>query len=603
MADPHQIWLDDLYTSSSQSDGDALAAFATAFAAGTYGDCVLNFSPGKGHGANGRYFVDREIQFSLPAATQYRLELNFGESIVRYTQAASKFRYTALGNNNQNTVTPAPFFAMIGGVHQYANTVDCIGWWDMPYQSSRPTSTGYARDMRISPFNASSGCTLNTAFRLKNTWLFEARRIEHLATGATPGTILANSSLIEQQGLCVDTLVDHTTSTGADQAIRPGFATLLAVNGSFGSGSYARGYSLRQSSSGAFGYFGRNDSVHAGYVYSLYDVTGTFANGQADLLDYTGNVVGSFNVTGTQTYTQNSETITVTAGSAFVNCNYGIYWTNPDPSGNRFTNITFSDTHVGAFKTGIRLDGASNLTLGSGLNVQTGNPNYIAIDLANVNEFVIEGCTSTTNGATGGIFLRLRNAANGTVLGNSMVFFATPIDTDGTVTHTIVSGNEGWMGGAIANTGTRYNATHPEGITFRGNGAIGAGVDIDDNRRLNWSPVVSSQNGTIAAYTASGSYVLANGMLTASARIQVTNRGSADGAMQIALPITPSQPVVRAVAQVLNTYDAEVLYAPLANNLIAVSQAGTRQSAFKSSAGAFGNYEYLVSFSLPVEVN
>ena len=602
MADPHQIWLDDLYTSSSQSDSDALAAFATAFAAGTYGDCVLNFAPGKGHGTNGRYFVDREIQFSLSATSQYRLELNFGESIIRYTQPGSKFRYTALGSNAQS-VTPAPFFAMIGGVHQYASTVDCIGWWDMPYQNSRPTSTGYARDMRINAFNG-SGFTLLTVFRLKNTWLFEARRIEHVAGGSTPGTILPNSSMIEQQGVCVDTLVEHTTSTGADQVIRPGFATLLALNGDFSSGSYARGYSLRQASSGAFGYFGRKDSVHSGYVYTLYDVTGTFANGQADLLDYSGNVIGSFNITGTEGYTQNSETITVVNGTAFVNCNYGIYWTNPDPNGNRLVNVSFSDTHVAFFKAAIRLDGTANLSIGSGCNFGTVSNNVVTIDLNNVNTFAINDNTSETTASSGCTLLRLRNALNGTVSGNAFYGYATPIDTDGTVTHTLITGNDGFLGGTIANSGPRYNASHPEGITFRSNGSMGADVDLDDNRRRAWSPAVTSQAGSIGSYTTSdGYFVLSNGILTASARIQVTNRGSADGAMQIALPVSPSQPVGRAVAQVLNTYDAEVLYAPLANNVITVAQAGTGQSPFRSSAGTFGNYEYLVSFTVPLELN
>ena len=92
------------------------------------------------------------------------------------------------------------------------------------------------------------------------------------------------------------------------------------------------------------GYFDGNAGLPnpTGLPYALYDVSGgAFVSGPADLLDSAGAVIGSFNITATQIYTQMPEAHQLCNGSTFISTNYLMSFTAPaNAYGLKYLDIT-----------------------------------------------------------------------------------------------------------------------------------------------------------------------------------------------------------------------------------------------------------------------
>lgn len=88
-------------------------------------------------------------------------------------------------------------------------------------------------------------------------------------------------------------------------------------------------------------------------------------------------------------------------------------------------------------------------------------------------------------------------------------------------------------GNVNVSTGNLVMATAGKGIDFSANG----GDVLSQYDEGTWNPTVTSASGTLTSYTASGTYTRIGRMVTAQARVQLTNAGTATGALIISNPI------------------------------------------------------------------
>lgn len=601
-----EVWLDWFYVSDLSTDNDALQLFASMCNTAVFADVVLRFAAGKGRGPSGRYLISSEVQFTV----SNRVVLDFGAATIRYTDATSKFRYSPPQVAGSSSITPPTFFVVRGGVHQYATAVDCLFWWDIPYISSRTMGTGYAENLRVIPQdNNNTAQTFNAVCRTSNAWYFSISG-HFTAPPRNVGSIFAGCSLIEQHGLCVVVAIfDATECLYFDNIIEPGVSPMVGVEGTFGSGTYALGKALRQG--GNIAYFGRNDSAY-GFHYSLYGEVGTLTTGVCDLLDGSGTIVGSFTISSIGRYSQLSEGLAVGGGSTFINGNHFCAATTPaDALGNKWLDWTFGACHMNMYQEALKLDGIASLQIGDQASWSNNAASTVLIDINHGDGINIVGMFATTNALSGCTAIKLRNITGGQCSKNTLYFYATTIDTDNTVKDFDVEGNTCYLGtGVIVNTGNRYNATNTRGIRFRNNGSMGAGIDLDDNRKLAWTPVVTSESGSITAYTiVNAVYNINNGVITFRCKITVTNRGTASGQMIVTGPKLPdvSGPInlgadATALGQIANVavpvnYDSGTgkfqLHGPTDN---------TTDNAFAFN-DVSGNFVYYISGSWPIEYN
>jgi len=79
------------------------------------------------------------------------------------------------------------------------------------------------------------------------------------------------------------------------------------------------------------------------------------------------------------------------------------------------------------------------------------------------------------------------------------------------------------------------------GITFPATQSASSDANtLDDYEEGTWTPVVTSQSGSITSYTATGSYTKVGRIVTIYSNIQVTNIGTASGQMFISgSPFSP----------------------------------------------------------------
>lgn len=588
-------YIDEFYANSSSTDSDALAKFFTDVGEGT-----LKFRVGEGRGPSGRYLIDREIKYTGNG----RIILDFQFATVRWTTPTACIRYSPPASSS-NTIY-FDHFGIRNGVFQYAAEVDTLVYWDFPFRSARISGTGFAENIRITPQDGNnSGHTLKYAFRTKNCWHMPFRDVYVAGKPAgSSSALLAGSAFIKQEGLCVVQVIDHCEVYNFDQGVILGSSKMLGINGTFVSGTYAHPKRLRQGST--IGMFARNDGAY-GYQYSLWDVVGTFTNGACEVLDTGGNNVGTFNITASSVYSQNSEAVQVCNGTTFVNVNYMVDWATPaDSNGNKFIDFTMSDSHVAFWKGAIRADGFATTVIGSGVTVQPYANNTITWDINNGDMITINGTNSPTNGRTGNTFVKLRNINGGVITSNNLIGYSVPWDTDNTVKDTTIANNTGYLCGIGANTGNKYNLVNTRGLRFKNNGAMGVGHDMDDNRRIAFTPVVSSAGGSISTYTPINChYTLCNGVLTCVGTIIIQNRGTATGALFISMSAIPNMVSMTGSigfpVSAMQPDSAQAMfgiYDPI-NNRIAINRSGSSEG-FVNSVGTAGNYSYSFSFSIPV---
>lgn len=596
------MWIDWFYTSDNDTDSDALALFAANI--NIYGDCRLRFAAGKGRGPSGRYIIDRTIEF----LTSVRVVLEFDEATVRFTTPDACIKYTPPQVIGSSSITPPSFFIVRGGVHQYAAAVEYMFWWNFPFIASRQMGTGYAENMRIIPQdNNNSGHSVIAPFLTCSTWYFSLNRCHVKGPARVAGVIIPDTCIVEQRGFCVECDFHQVEGGGNhDMVLKPGIAAMVGVEGSFTSGTYARGKALRQG--GNIAYFGRNDGGY-GWTYSLYDETGTLAVGSAELLDSAGTVVGAFTIDSIGRYSQCSEAVGVYGRSTFIETNYFANATSPDPLVSKFLNWGFHSMHM-AYREGfLKLDGIADLQVGSGVfGICSVAGGKITFDINHGDMIKIDSGHYTTN-ALGGQFYKLQNIIGGHLSGNTIFFFEITSTTDNTVKDFKIEGNVGYLSAPFSNTGKRYNYTNTRGIRFYGNGNLGVNTDLDDNRRHPWVPVVTAAAGAITAYTVTdGWYVLCNGMLHYSVKIAVTNRGTATGVLYASAPaILDSAGVQIELPQHLarassgTNIGCNVFYASVQNRFeLHGPESNSTDDAFKQ-ANVFGSFVYLIQGSVPVE--
>jgi hypothetical protein len=519
----HEMWLDQFYTNDLATDTDALLAFAEEFNSGLLGSSRLLF-PSLGRGPSGRTLIDSEILF----ANTFRLEMDFRNTTTRFTTPASKIRYSPGQILGSSSVVPTAFFKVRGGIHQFTTGCQYLFHWDFKYHPSRGWGTGYAEDMRFEAQDLNNAAhTVEAPFLCCNTWYFTARRCEHVV----PNT--GTNEFIEQHGVCIVARIDGCDVTGPHKVIEPGVAALVGVEGNFTTGTYARGKALRQGANIA--YFGRNDGGY-GHTYSLYDETGALVVGAADLLDATGAVVGSFNITSITRYQQCSEAVSVSQNSTFVGVDWFAQATAADFNTSKFLNWNLSDMHISPKMGILDMDGISDVQAGSGLNFISNAAGCTCYIINNADQISLKGGTYTT-GALGGKFHELTNIIGGCVADNVLMFFDIGSTTDNTVKNFDVHDNDGYLSAAFVNTGKRHNYTNTRGIRFRNNGDLGLGVDQDDLRKYPWVPAITGSGGNPTAVTLKNAgYVLGHGRLTMTAKLELTNTAGADGTMYISLP-------------------------------------------------------------------
>ena len=536
-----EVWIDWFYTDDTTTDTQALLNFAEVFNANFYGfnDVVLKFAAGRGRGPSGRYLIDSEIQFT---AFNY-LELDFGAATLRFTAPTSRIRYSPPVGPLSSSITLTNCFVVRNVKAQYSAAIDSCFFWDIDYNPSRAGTTGWAENVFIYPQDTNNpAMTCTGGFRTKNTWQFTATNCHYHGPARISGVTQLNQSFIVQDGLCVVLNLDNCRAENCDSAIVPGTAALVGVEGTFSGGaSFSRGKVVRQGSNLA--YFGRNDGV-GGSTYSLYDETGTLVTGAADVLDSTGLVTGSFNITSINRYQQVSEAISVKGGSVFIACNYLINRTSPNAS-TKFLEWMLVDCHVAYDKGIIKADGVAVLGVGSACFFIANKANTNAFELTNIDNLSISGPQATTNDLAGCTYLKARSVTGGMMMANSLYFFQYAGDFDNTVKDFKVHGNSAYGGVTVnnpapctfLNTGKRLNKTNTRGIDFKSNGALGWGFDLDDNRAIAWVPALSSDGGTVTYTDAgTGKISLQNGVLTYSAKINVTAVSSPTGNMYITFP-------------------------------------------------------------------
>lgn len=540
-ANYREVWLDDFYYSDADTDTTAFNNFAAKVNDGTLGDVKLKVRGGKGRGPSGRYLVDSEIYFNAGS----RVVLDFGEATIRYTTSASRFHYDAPQVTGSSSTTPVSFFVMENGVHQYAAAIDCIGYWNFKYIPSRDMGTGYARNIRVYPQdNNNAAHTCQNTFRTKNTWYFHVDNCHVKGPPRTMGSIFANAALIKQEGLCVVTTVNACEVEFMDSAIVPGIAPLVAVDGTFTTGSYTRGKGLKQGANVAW--FGRNDGV-GGRTYSLYDEVGTLTTGAADLLDISGNVIGSFNITGVTRYNQLSEAIQIGEGTTVIASNYLINATSPDPVNVKWLNWVLMDMHCSTYNSIIKVDGISALQFGGGFECQphTGSTgSTVLFDINHCDGLNMAGIFATTGDLPNMTFLKLRNCTAGSMTDNTLYFFKYAVDFDNTVKSFKVANNSAYeltttnnpTVTTFLNSGKRYNGVNTRGIVFKSNGLMGVGFDADDNRRLSFTSTLTASSGSPTATVNYAYSNVHNGVWTYLIKATVSSVGSAAGSMYLSFP-------------------------------------------------------------------
>jgi hypothetical protein len=492
---------------------------------------LLKFPP-LGRGPSGRFLVSEEIRFGDGIASPWRLDIDFGVAVVRYTTAASKFRYSAPQILGSSSVMPVSQWNVRGGAHQIGATIDCCFHWDFTYISSRTVSTGKAERMRIFGQDLNNAAHVATApFKCSNTWFFDLNLVEYVGK-RTAG--LSAKALINQQGLCVVTRLNGVDLTNSDVVIIPGQAALVGVEGTFSSGTWGRGKALLQGANIA--YFSRNDGGY-GYTYQLYGEVGALVNGVAELLDSAGAVVGSFTITTVARYVQCAEAVSTSGQSTFVGVNWFARAISPNQAISRFLNWNLADCHVFYHEGIIDGVGMADVITGTGFNAICGSAGgKIAYNIDWGDQIQISNGNYTT-GALGGVLFDLTNIIGGGVRDNTLMFFDQPGTTDNTVKDFTVDGNSGYQSGVFVNTGNRYNDANPRGIRFRNNGSLGVNVDQDDLRKRDWTPTITGSGGNPTTVTQGGAgYVLAMGRLTLTSKTTLTTVGAPAGDMRIALP-------------------------------------------------------------------
>ena len=85
----------------------------------------------------------------------------------------------------------------------------------------------------------------------------------------------------------------------------------------------------------------------------------------------------------------------------------------------------------------------------------------------------------------------------------------------------------------INDQGNLAISTAGKGIDFSANG----GDVLTQYDEGTWNPTVTSASGTLTSYTASGTYTRIGRMVTAQARVQLTNAGTGAGALIVSNPI------------------------------------------------------------------
>lgn len=618
--DGREVWVHDFYSDTITTDVAAIeeALLWAAFEGTTGSSITLKFKDRHGKGPNGVYVIDSlvdiaQIHYAYMIAS--RVTLDFGSAIIRYTSTQGGFSYGEppylpsgnLAANNR-------YFIVRGGTHQYAVLgIPFLFKWDFQYSPSRLMGTGYAENMRIvGQTDNASLCFLRAPFLLKNTWNWSAENVHYCGPPSQPP--LANTYFIEQTGVCIVTEIDKCETSYTAEIVKYGYATQTGLNGTFTAGTYARGKILSQGA--ARGYFGRNDGGY-GYTYSLFDVTGTFTTGAADVLDSNGNVIGSFNITATGVYYQPSEAITFGGGSNCIQCNYFINWSPPDGN-THMLDIQLTDGHVACYNSVIKASGIDNLMV-TGFNAQpypsaSATTNSVMFDITNGTGIVIEACTSTTNdgheaGTKDYRYARLRSVNGGSICGNTFTYFDIPIDTDNTVKDFVIAHNSNVANscGNFLNTGLRFKGGTARGIRFYGNGSMGAGLDLDDPNTYTWAPVCTSGSGAIGAYTVPDSrYNVSNGMFHFHLKIVVSDRGTASGNLLVSFPAltnTPGGNLLSGdffVPASINKNAMVAAYFDHTSQKLAI--AGDYQEDAFSLSSTPGNFTYWVSGSVPVSV-
>lgn len=536
-ADLRDVWLDQFYTSETDTDTMAFQAYAI-WATTAVTDSRLRLRAGCGRGPSGRYLVDSEIVFN---AVNQRIVLDFGEATVRFTTPNSRFRYASAQPGSSGAAL-TNFFIVRGGVHQYSSTVDGPFYWDFKYIPSRSYGTGYAENIRLQPQDANNAAhQLMSAFRCKNTWHFRAINC-HVIGRIVPGTnVVPGSTFIRQEQCCIVTVIDKCEVGELDTAFVPGQCPLLWANGVLSGGGMGRGKIIRQN--GAVAYLGGSGGSLNGtsYAYSFYDESGTFTNGACDVVDGAGVVTGTFTISGLTRVTQISEAMQVAGGSTFVGVNY---FANAAVASNaiaKFLNWCFHDVHC-AYRQGfLKLDGVADLQAGVGTLLIGMEGGRIAFDLNHGDLINIHGINATTDGR-GGVFFKARNITNGQMSGNGINYYGTPWDIDNTVKSFTIADNTGFELGQTftgLSTAKRFNATNLRGVRFKNNGLMGIGFDTDDNRRLPWNPTFTCSSGALGgAQVVFGYYTITNGVMHFALKANIT-RGTASGSLFVSAPTLP----------------------------------------------------------------
>lgn len=616
--DFREIWLNDFYPNATSTDTEAWLELAAFFNSGAFGNCRVMVAPSKGRGntTTGNYFLDQDIVFT----GAFALEIDGLGSVVRLTGSNGRLHYNPppLGGAN---ILPQPQFVVKNFVVQFAAPCDTFAYWDIPYQGSRINGTGYMENVRMAPQNVNDAThTANGLCRIRNTWFFTTTRCHYSGKPRTTSDLLLHPEQVGvvQDGVCVVTALLASEFNNVYQPVSVGVATLTGINGSFapsGGGVFQRGNRVIQG--GAVGYQGRSDGAY-GWTWSLYDVQGTFTTGVAQVYDFTGTtLLGTLTISATGVFQQASEAISFDDGTTSLSA-YGLQWTKPALVQDNLLNIVFGNSGWSPSVKLIEANGISCLAISDEVNCLSAIPNCPGlIDINNAFLVHIGGLTATNNGQGGATFIKLRNTIDFGIDGPKIASFFYPTDIDNTNKVGIVCNiaADFTSCGPMINTANRFNGVSTQGIRYFNNGHIGIGIDINDNTIHTWTPVVTAQTGTITSYTATGSYVFANGMLSFTISVQITNRGTATGQMYVTLP-----PIVIQGPSGITFPDSAVFASntaqafPLMATATAAAIAGTSvgiavthqnpaNSAFSNYTGTLGNYGYLVSGTIPLRLN
>jgi len=614
----YEVSLQDFYANDSATDQDAFNAFAAAFNSGSLGSVVrLVVPPSKGRGnvSTGNYFLSDEVLFTGP----YRLEIDGLGSCIRLTAAASKFRYRPPPTQGANAAV-YPFFVVKNFLGQAAERIDCFAYWDIPFAPSRINGTGYAENIVLSPqLVDNSSHDPQAMFRIKNTWAFTAFRCHHSGKPRTPTDLLSfpNQVFIRQEGVCVVTDILSCEINYVYQPIQIGTANMVGINGSYAPAASAplqRGCKIVQGAS--TGYVGRTDNGYS-YTYSLYDAVGSFSAGTAQVYDWTGaTLIGTLTISSTGTYVQASEAIAFDGGTATATCSYGLYWRKPVGLADNFLNTIIGNCHFAPSYAAIDVDGVSAFTISDKANFLTVLTAGSLISINNGYLVSINAFNASNNGKAGAVCITLRNTSAFRISGPQLTFFDSPLDIDNTVKDGSVESFACDQNvGLIRSTANRFNGTSLRGVRFRNNGHVGIGFDLDDVALKAWTPTATAGSGSIGSYIASGAYVIENGKFTFTISVQITNRNSASGQLKLTLPneianssgITLNDTTVAARNSNGPAFPMMALVGinALGTGLrgITVEHQNPNYGAFHNFNGTLGNYNYVISGSVPLRLN